>query len=88
MRPRPEPGGPGGKYLGGTGPMTAAELREALSEIREQVDHEPAVLEELGQAILSGDLATTAALLEHLRDFFTVLGALLALVDVAAEPKA
>ncbi len=60
--------------------MTAPELREALAEVRAQVDGEGAVLEELAQAILSGDLETTAALL--------VLGAVLALVDVAEASKA
>jgi len=88
MRPRPEPGGPGGKYLGRTGPMTVPELREALAEIRAQVDCEPAVLAELAEAILAGDLETTTALLAHLRDLFVVLSALLHVVDVAEAPPA
>jgi hypothetical protein len=68
--------------------MTAPELREALAEIRAQVDDEAAVLEELAEAILAGDLDTTTAVLTHLRDLFMVISALLRCVDVAEAPSA
>jgi len=86
MRPRPEPAGPGGKYLGRTGPMTVPELRAALAEVREQVGREGVVLDELADAILTRDLTTTTAVLMHLRDLFMVIGALLDVVRVDEEP--
>lgn len=82
-------GGPGGKYLHRSGVMTPVELREALADVRDQVEREPEVLDQLGAAILSRDLTTTSEILAHLRDLFTVLGALLRLVHVAdADPGA
>jgi len=66
--------------------MSAAELREALRDIRAQVAREPAVLDELAEAILTRDVTTTAAILKHLRDLFTVIGALLDVVRVDEEP--
>jgi hypothetical protein len=76
------PGGPGGKYLGRSGPLTAAELREVVADVRDQLKREPEVLDELGEAILQRDLATAAQITTHLRDLLRVVDALLAMTTV------
>jgi hypothetical protein len=80
------PGGPGGKWLGRSGPLTTAELHELLIDVRAQLEREPAVLDQFGEAILTRDLATTSDILVHLRDFFTLITALLRIVTVADFP--
>jgi hypothetical protein len=59
------PGGPDGKYLGKAGPLTAAELREAVAEVLDQVEHEPEVLEQLTAFILAGNLAGVTDILRR-----------------------
>jgi hypothetical protein len=65
--------------------MTAAELRQAVADVRDQLDREPAVLDTLSEAILAGDLGTVRGILVHLRDFVTVLQALVRLIHVTDE---
>ena len=79
-------GGPGGKWLGRSGPMTAAELREAIADVREQVGREPEVLAQLAEAILSRDLTTSTEILTHLRDLFAVIAVVLRLATVVDKP--
>lgn len=83
---RAERGGPGGKYLGGSGPMTGVELREARADLLDQLAREPEVLHELEAAVLAGDLATLRHILEHLHDLFGVLAAWVQCTMVGADP--
>ena len=76
----PAPGGSGG-------PLTAAELHELLTDVRDQLEREPAVLDQLDVAILERDLTTTADILVHLRDFFTLITTLLQIVRVTDPPS-
>jgi hypothetical protein len=80
-----QPGGPGGKYLGRSGPFLAAELRELLADVRDQLEREPGVLDHLEEAILAGDLTTTTEVMIHLRDFFALLMVLVGAVHVAQQ---
>ena len=73
------PGGPGGKYLGRTEPLTPSEYRVLLGEVCDQLAREPEILDRLTEAILAGDLTTTTEITTHLRDLFTMLEALLRL---------
>ena len=82
-------GGPGGKWLGRKpGPMSPAELREVLADLRDQLRREPEVLDALGEAILSRDLATTSEILTHLRDLFAMVEAVMRFVTVADRAPA
>jgi hypothetical protein len=67
------PGGPGGKYLGRSGPVSHGELREVLADVHDQLRREPEVLDALQQAILEGDLSTSTEIITHLRDLFVLL---------------
>ncbi|HBH00970.1 MAG: hypothetical protein A2X36_00055 [Elusimicrobia bacterium GWA2_69_24] len=82
------PGGPGGKYLGRTEPLTPSEYRVLLGEVCDQLAREPEILDRLTEAILAGDLTTTTEITTHLRDLFTMLEALLRRVTVADERRA
>ena len=66
--------------------MTTAELHEVLTDVHAQLAREPAILDQLGEAILARDLTTTADILVHLRDFFTLITALLQIVTVTDPP--
>lgn len=81
------PGGPGGKYLGRSGPVDPAELREMLADVHDQLKREPAVLDSLEQAILTRDLTTSTEILIHLRDFFMLLETMMRSVRVGDRPR-
>jgi hypothetical protein len=67
--------------------MTAEELREALDAIREQLEQEPAIVDELEVAIRSRDEQTVRGILHHLRNFFGVLAALVDAVRVEGASR-
>jgi hypothetical protein len=64
--------------------MTAEELRAALAAMAEQLGREPAIVDELEVAIRSHDEQTVRAIVDHWRNFFGVLAALVDAIHVGS----
>ena len=78
-------GGPGGKYLGRSGPLSEAELGEVLADVNDQLQREPQVLDALSEAILVGDLTASTEIIAHLRDLVALLEVLVGMVRVTGK---
>ena len=80
------PGGPGGKYLGRTGPLDAADLWAVRADLLDQLAREPEVLDALEAAMRAGDRVTMCDILRHLRDLVTLMAAWVQCTKVGDDP--